>query len=308
MNTSNDFTVVLLCRDRPKFALRAWESIISQETPPGRIVISDNSVVYSDIYLNLKGSSFDYIYQGGKLSARDHMSLVGKLVSTKYFMMLHDDDQLGSGYISRILDYFNVYPDAAALAPRSIQVDESGSVDLSFPSSRAQEKTRVFDCVDDLILGYCSSIGTGVPAFSSYSYRRDFFLATKMPVSNTEFYDAIFLSDLLAYGQIIYVHDVLFKVTNHGNRISSKTKVKDYKIFYNWAKLSISNPYSEQALNSYRIANLWGIMKKKPLSLKKQKIIFFKFLSEMFLSQEFRFRVLRKLRTKAITIRVKAMN
>ena len=90
----NDLTVYILTHNRPEFVLEAIDSVLSQTFKDFDFVLSDSSD-NDDTFLLLKEKDYldKLIYKKrGNLSALDHFNLCIDEVSTRYFILFHDDD------------------------------------------------------------------------------------------------------------------------------------------------------------------------------------------------------------------------
>jgi glycosyltransferase involved in cell wall biosynthesis len=251
------FTIILLCRDRQEYAQKAFDSVLRQTKAPLEVIVSDNSR-HSPIRLvgSIKnGLTQRYIRQSGDLSAKLHMRVAALAVRTSHFMFLHDDDELQEKYVEKITSFFDFDSRFSAVGTNALLINGQNTGDIKFPNASFVEADETITHPNDLLIRYTSSKSAGVPPFSSFAYRTKDFILTPFTALDTEYYDAIFLIEILEKGPMYLMREKLFKLRVHAERITSRCSVKDYKIFYNWAKRIIQTEADKNALHSYRFAN-----------------------------------------------------
>ena len=134
----NILTIILLCHNRPEYAVKAIESILNQSTTDFDFIISDNSSNYH--LKHIVSTYFPFLtykswFPG--ISAIEHFQAAFSSVKTPYFVVFHDDDLMEPHYVQSVLNQFSLTPYAAAVATNATRINSLG-VPLSYRLPRNQ--------------------------------------------------------------------------------------------------------------------------------------------------------------------------
>ena len=300
----NLLTVVLLCHNRPGFAVEAIKSILNQSTSAFNIVISDNSsnrklhdIVNSDF------PSLEYKSWFPGITLIEHLRKVITSVVTPYFVMFHDDDIMEPEYVRTILKQFSATPDAAAVGTNGIMINSVGTQIMSGPTGN----THVFACTDDnsifreknkFVLQYLAGDFGGAANFSSYAYNTEIIKGIYPDITKCRYYfDTIFLSQILERGPIIWINEPLVRLRNHDSAITSSRGVLDYKSFISLIPKEFGNEIEQIYVDEYHFTNLYVALEKRGRGIPYPALKFFicVFPKLVISSWTFRRRVLNKL-------------
>ena len=300
----NLLTVVLLCHNRPDFAIESIRSIINQSTSEFDIVISDNS---SDKKLNdIVSSDFpslEYKSLFPGIPAIEHFQKVISSVVTPYFVMFHDDDVMEPEYVRSILKQFSATPHAAAVGTNGIMINSVGKRIMLgaagnphvFTSSNGN---KIFCEKNKFLLQYLAGDFGGAANFSSYAYNTKIIKGIYPDITKCRYYfDTIFLSQILERGPIIWVNEPLVRLRNHDSAISSSSGVLDYKSFISLIPKEFGNEIGQIYIDEYHFANLYVALEKRGRGIPYPALKFFIciFPKLVISSWTFRRRVLNKL-------------
>jgi len=259
----NEITVVLMSRNRPELAIVAIESILSQSTGNFNFIISDNSTDYSlKRIVQAKYPSIEYISWYPGVGVADHFSYARKLAKTQYLVMFHDDDIMEFNYLEKILLYFKLNPDVGAIGTNGVFIN---SLNEKIGSSTLFAGVGDFTCLkqpSELVTKYLTAAAGGVAPFSSYAYNltviHDTFLNWN---TGRNYCDTVFLCSIVSRSKIIWINEPLVRIRFDGNRISSRSGVRDYKAFINIAR-TIEN-VSDKHLDEYHFSHLLHELKRR---------------------------------------------
>jgi len=233
----NDLTVVLLCHNRPNFAVEAIESIMRQSNSSFDFLVSDNST--NDQLQKVMKADFPAIktilWESDIASHYDHFNKIIAHIETKYVVLFNDDDLMSSNYVMRILQQFKETPNAVAISVNGSFIDEkSRRVDHSGGhfSFMATENSLVFNDSRTLVERYLTEDSGSVAPFSSYTYNLKKIKDLRLDFNRGGNYcDTVFLMDVANRGAIVWINEPLVQTRVHEERLSTKCGVRDYKGF-----------------------------------------------------------------------------
>jgi hypothetical protein len=88
-------TVVIPTRDRPDFLELCLRSVFESQTAVPDVIVSDNSITHHPAVETLRRKyDFAYVRRSGSLTNYDHLNACLRLPTTRWMMLLHDDDEL----------------------------------------------------------------------------------------------------------------------------------------------------------------------------------------------------------------------
>ena len=293
-------TVILLCRNRPKYATQAIQSILNQTEKSFKFVISDNST-NRDMLGIVKADfpSLEYLSWFPGISQVEHFKELISLVTTPYFVLFHDDDLMEPEYVKYILEQFQSTPLAAAVATNGVTINSKGQRiiknEVGFKSHKIIE---TFYDKNRFVLQYLVGDFGGIASFCSYAYNTNLIRGIYPNFLKCRYYfDTIFLSEILERGPIVWINKSLVRVRTHEANLSFYTGVLDYKSFISF--LSIENGYriKQRYVDEYHLTRLYVALERKgkgmPIPVLKFYIMVFPKL--MIYSHTFRKRVQRKI-------------
>ena len=297
-------TVVLMCRNRPRYAAEAIRSILNQTTTDFEFVISDNSTNNQlESVVCAKFPSLNYKSWFPGIPFIEHFQKAIFLVSTPYFVLFHDDDVMEPEYIETILSQFRLTPNAAAVATNGIIIDSSGTrIEAGVTGNShvfsARSDKVIFREKYQFVRQYLAGDFGGAANFSSYAYNSELIRGISPDLSKCRHYfDTLFLSQILERGPIIWMNAPLVRLRQHDATVSSACGVRDYKSFVSFISKDLGNTIKQIHIDEYHFANLYVALEKRDRGIPPAALRFFilTFPKLVISSWSFRRRVFNKL-------------
>lgn len=267
----NKLTVVLMCHNRTKFTVEAINSILNQDIKDFDFLISDNST-NNEIQelLNKDFPKIETIFCNPHHKVFfDHFNSLISKIKTKYIVLFHDDDVMQNNYVKRILETFQDFPEASAIATNGsfLEGQYQGATRIVFDgwSFKCDEENLVFKDKKPLLERYLSWDGGGLPPFPSYAYNMSKINDLRADFNRGRHYcDTLFVLDVLSKGEIVWINEPLVSVRLHDEQISSKdTSVRDYRSFITTIKKEFKGELNNHYIDEYRFRNLFYRLRKK---------------------------------------------
>lgn len=294
-----DITLVLLCHNRPIFAREAIISVLNQTEKNFKLIISDNS---SNKELNnlikREFSYLEYISWFPGVSAFEHFKKVISLVNTKYFVLFHDDDTMEPEFVSSILKQFELTPNVAAVGTNGYLMTPAGNImedKFYFKSSNCIE---IFKDKYNFVKRYLVGDLGGVSPFCSYAYNTELIHGLYPDYRRARNYcDAVFLSDVLDRGGIVWINKPLVRIRCHDENLSFASGVSDYKGFLSLIRTEFGLVFKKTHIDEYRLPHLIVALKRKKRKPPFSVIKYFLFALPglIICSSSFRNRILKKM-------------
>lgn len=290
-------TIVLLSRNRPKYAVSAIESILDQTDKNFKFVVSDNSSnkeLQSIIETRFPDIEYKSWFPG--IPFLDHFKKVISLINTPYFVMFHDDDLMDPLYVSRVLEEFKKMPSASAIGTNAWLIDENGVGDQNLKTYEGPEQTKIITSEKVLLRQYLSSDFGGVAPFCSYAYNTDLIKGVLPDPSKNNFFDTYFLMEIVGRGPLVWINEPLMKARRHNTTVSTFCGVRDYKPIINLSRKLRGPIIKDKHINEYRFLRLFFALKvRKKIPVPALKYLIFVFLKLILCSHSFRKRILKKI-------------
>jgi SAM-dependent methyltransferase/glycosyltransferase involved in cell wall biosynthesis len=122
-------TIVIPTRDRPDFLELSLRSVFERQNNIPRVIVSDNSTKDSPAIDFLRSKyPFSYVRQSGKLSMFNHHNACLKMASTRWAILLHDDDELSSNVIDRLESFLAKCDDSGLVVGGTQLIDQEGNL------------------------------------------------------------------------------------------------------------------------------------------------------------------------------------
>jgi glycosyl transferase family 2 len=120
-------TIVTPTRDRPDLLALCLRSVFEAQryTPP--VIVSDNSTrEHAAIAVLRERYRFTYVRQSGLLPIVEHQNACLRMPSSRWVLLLHDDDELGPGSLEGLLDLLAERPAAGIVMAGTQAIDFEG--------------------------------------------------------------------------------------------------------------------------------------------------------------------------------------
>lgn len=230
--------------NRPTLVLNAINSALNQTFSSFELIVSDNST--SDETENILKDIFDnrLIYKRRKpsLEAIDHFNTILKEVTSKYFMIFHDDDTMIKNSLSVLYNKIMINSKYGVIAVGSnANCIKNGK---SFLYNASLKSDVLIDNKNELIRRY---LLYDIVPFSSYLYRSDVAKKLKLEFDKGGKYcDASFIVSLLNLGSILHISIPLMNYYLHSGQDSCINdfiqKLQLIKFYTNNSSFSSNHP------------------------------------------------------------------
>jgi glycosyltransferase involved in cell wall biosynthesis len=123
-------TIVIPTRDRPDFLEKSLRSVFERQTTIPQVIVSDNSTVDRPAIGELRDKyRFAYVRQSGHLSQNVHLNICClELPSTRWVLLLHDDDELYPDSIRNLESFLEGCADAGIVVGGIEHIDRQDAV------------------------------------------------------------------------------------------------------------------------------------------------------------------------------------
>jgi hypothetical protein len=220
--------IYLLCRDRVDYTIQAIESVIKSADSYTEVVISDNSITNSvEEMCRQRFPTIRYIRRIPPISSEAHFKAIIDEAKLEYLVLFHDDDIMLPNYVITLLRYIEANPTIAAVACNAEIIDKYGNNTGCFTLNAIQAPLLISNS-NAFIQSYISLKSTGIAAFPSYLYRREYISSNDMNRRDGGKYsDVTFLLKILSKGQIVWHPDSLLQYRIHGLNDSAVLSICD---------------------------------------------------------------------------------
>lgn len=221
--------IILLCRNRPKYAEEALGSLCAIHNKNFKITISDNSDYplfknrnFANEFPNIK---INYIHRNPNLEASDHFTRVILESTNELLCLFHDDDIALPNFLDKRLEFLE--------SEEIVAVGTNGYEYIN----QIKTKTALTPFAEivkikstEQLLNHYFSLNFGkVAPFPGYIYKRSPLISSigALKSSAKKYSDVILLAELLKHGTIIWDPNVSMYYRKHSNNDSNFEKIKD---------------------------------------------------------------------------------
>ncbi len=260
-----ELTIVLLCHNRPGLAKRAITSILGQSNTQFNLIISDNSTNKDTRHIvQSEFPNLEYVSYFPEIAVFDHFKRAILSIRTRYFVLFHDDDVMGSNYVEQVLRAFKKNNSLVAVATNNGSIDVNGKINAA-KTGISIEKDLLIQKPRDLLLRYLlSEDGGGAAPFCSYAYRTEKINGLFPDYNKGRNYcDTIFLVEVLSRGNFLWLKDPLINVFSNPDNLSHHSGARDYKSFVSYVKSNYSSEVDKLEIEQYRCLRLLWVLKNR---------------------------------------------
>jgi glycosyltransferase involved in cell wall biosynthesis len=257
--------VYLMCYNRPDYVIEALESLLSQDYPHFKVIISDNSTTdeVANKLSNYKSHPLvNYLRRSPSLDVLAHHNQIVSEVTAPYFMMFHDDDIMLPGALSKLVSGI-VGQNFSAIGSNAFILEDNLITTRKFNPYLTQDLQ--IQTQKELARHHLVTEAGHVP-FPSYLYKTE--LAQKLRFNFKEghrYADATYLLKLCELGPLCWLQDCLIYYRKHSSSASLKIDIK--------ATISLCRFVSSKAQLSYCLVReykmkhyfIWSLQRKKGL-------------------------------------------
>jgi cellulose synthase/poly-beta-1,6-N-acetylglucosamine synthase-like glycosyltransferase len=275
---TSQLQIVILSRDRPQYLKETIDSALSQTGAKisYEVIISDNSEkneVNDLIQKNyLTNSQIKYIRRWPTLTSQEHFHKVIKEFSSEFAVIFHDDDILHQDYLKYT---FPLILNELTSAVGCNAIIFNKEINDGFKKMHEFNSIKKFASKKDFLMQYLIGNG-GIAPFPGYIYKTKHLKQVSFEgLPSGKHADAVILSSLIEFGQIVWHSEVLMYYRVHTRSDSSTEAIPDrlsllrymysqgiskssksvflykYLFWFNWLK---QQSFSIQKLNHWRYA------------------------------------------------------
>ena len=130
-------TIVIPTRDRPELLELCLRSVFERQTTIPNVIVSDNSTSeHPAIDALRRRYGFAYLRRSGEMNMTDHHNACLRLPSTRWMMLLHDDDELYPDSLSKVESFLAGCEDVAIVVGGLEYIDPQGKVNWEWIPER----------------------------------------------------------------------------------------------------------------------------------------------------------------------------
>jgi glycosyltransferase involved in cell wall biosynthesis len=210
-----DVSIFILSYNRPGYLREAVESVILQSQTPSSIAIFDNGsagevqeAVRDFIELGVR-------WFGSDVNRGSHWNTLRAIdeVSSKYFMLLHDDDRLDPFFLERQIRFMEQNNAVSAVSCNGHLIDYKGvRLCRTLAPSPIGDRYHFFSSSGEVALKYA---GNSCIPLSPTIYRTSLARSVTIREEFGKVADAVLFCDLTTVGPIAYLEDPLYECRIH---------------------------------------------------------------------------------------------
>ena len=236
--------IYILSKNRPKYLSETLDSLLKQNHSSIKFEIiisdsSDNEDVYNMINRDYAQKNIKYIRRSGITSHMGHTQLVVSELNSEYAVIFHDDDILHPDYINIMSTFLHNNDIVAVGCNCMIFIDDLKNSKLGIKNLSS---SITFNREKDFLERYLPGNG-GIAPLPSYIYRTKYL---KKIMLNFPFRignpgepssaDALMLSSLLNYGEIVWLEKSLMYYRVHASNLSVLESIPERLALLNYMK------------------------------------------------------------------------
>lgn len=241
--------VYIMTRNRLDTVTKAIDSVLSQTYPSIELIVSDNSTNNSTYeLLSSYFGRINYIRRSPTYeSGIEHINAIIKEVTSDYFMIFHDDDEMLPEMVETLFKTIKK-DNSAAAASNALVVHNNKSKSLYY-----SRRDSVIDSTDEMVRRY--SEGGSAP-FPAYLYNKRQISGLYLDWRHGHKYcDASFIVDISKRGCISLVGKPLMIYNIHQGQDSQSLDFIGHVSLTNYLRRRVSN---KRLLTGLRLFHIYG--------------------------------------------------
>ena len=231
-----DLCIYLITHNRGELIKDTIQSLIDQDCSDFKVIISDNSsndetrriIERMNLPIN-----FEYLKRSGLLSANEHINTIISEVSTKFFVIFHDDDIMLPHFVSTLYKFIE----------KSSYIAVGGNAYKMFGAEKSK-KTFISTAANvevDNIGSLVNSYKTGqISPFPCYIYNRELIEKEKYGNEAGKYSDVVWLMKLLWRGLFLWISEPIMyyriHIGQYSPTIDDQAMEKLIKCFEDYSK------------------------------------------------------------------------
>lgn len=210
-----DISIFILSYNRPIYLRETVKSVFLQSRTPNTIAIFDNGsagevqeAVRDFIELGVR-------WFGSDINRGSHWNTVRAIdaVSSRYFMLLHDDDRLDPLFLERQVRFMEENSAFSAVSCNGHLIDQNGmKLGRTLAPTQVRERYQYFFSSGEVAFKYA---GNSCIPLSPTIYRTSMARSVAIREEFGKVADAVHFCDLAAVGPIAYLNDPLYDCRIH---------------------------------------------------------------------------------------------
>lgn len=238
-----DVSVYILSYNRGAFLREALGAVLVQTLSPKEIVVLDNGSK-PDVYDSVKdllGEKVRWCEGEGSHSALWNFRRAVQLATTKYVVVLHDDDRISEEFLATNLKFLEGHPEVGVVTCNGYSIDARGvrNGDL-LRDDVVVSAVELYKSDTDVALIYAKE--SCLP-FASAVYRNEVLQKVPMRDEFEKVVDAVFFCDLALHTEVAFLGRPLYEFRQHQGQDSSSfpEDAKNRLDEYLWTRTTNSN-------------------------------------------------------------------
>lgn len=283
----SEVQVIIPTYNRVNLIFKCLNSVLEQTFDDYNIIISDNSTNSETEILFKKYTNSKVVYKKRKqhLSGIEHLNLIISEVSSKYFIIFHDDDIMHPRMIENLLCFLKQNNGIAAVGCNAKLQKNKMCYYRKFGKFK---NNIIINNPIELVDSYVET-KKFVP-FPSYLYNYELVRDLKLNIQNGGKYsDLAFLVDILKTGKIAFLGEILMTYFIHKGQDTSNHKFLEKILLIKYLVTIKGLNHNHNLIKKLRVENIYMELKTTILSansisinqykyFKKQKFLILKYL------------------------------
>lgn len=228
-------TIYILCHNRPDDAKQAIQSVLAQSDAGYQLVVSDNSS--NDEVEHMVRREFpavNYRRRVPMLPALAHFNCCIAEAEGDYFCLFHDDDIMGTDFVSAIRQCAQQFPHAVLIGCNA-HIERFGQCEAR-PSFRTFREYEHMATPRELAMRYFSRAQSGIAPFPGYVYNRRMMAGLLIPAEGGKYADVTWLLMLAQLGEVVWINRPLMTYRLHASNDSNTDSRRDRLRFLGYLK------------------------------------------------------------------------
>lgn len=230
-----DITVCILSYNRPDFLYECLNSVLKQTYQPYKIKIYDNAS-REDVYLKIKSlltTSVEWI--GSEINHGDRWNFNRAVseISSKFVIVLHDDDLLCPNFLINQLEYFCKVDDLLAISANGYRIDKTSKRLENLVINGSNSEFLIFNNELDMVKHTLTSCFPMSPTI----YLSEVFKKIKINETYKQYIDIILFLDISRLGKLAINLIPVYECRIHDEQGSGFIPIQDtdnlYKLYHN---------------------------------------------------------------------------
>ena len=222
--------IVILTHNRPEYLAESLRVAIAQDLKDAELVVSDNSDdERTHALMKARFANISYIRRTPPLPGPDHFNAVLESCTSEFLVIFHDDDLMGVGYVTTMLQC--IRSDATLSAAACNAYILKGARITSRKMMGFADQTVKLKSAEELLFPYLAFSHVEPPPFPSYIYRTSRIRGIRGCVDEGgKHSDVAFLVKTIETGPICWISTPLmyyrFHQGNDGNAVDVSGKAR----------------------------------------------------------------------------------